>query len=198
MKTIGAALLAIGLLAGGTAAATTVPANDPELEALLLTIDDMPTGWAVDTSGNAGTFFADEATADTEPTDECIDEFNPLDGAPHAEVAFAGDTMFDLLGQGIARTDQASQIVAQFADLLERCPTSTDDNGVTSTFGAMSFPELGDATIGIRATNDSFPIPVAVVIIAEDDVLVMLSGVGEGADGELLETLARTALDRID
>jgi hypothetical protein len=81
----------------------TAPPNDPELAELLLTLDDMPTGWAVDTSGTFGAEDEVEgagnsnAAADDECSAAITDELFVLDGdVPQAEIAFsAGGRLFD-------------------------------------------------------------------------------------------------------
>jgi len=199
-------VLSIG---GGTVAATTTPSsspsNDPALEPLLLTIDDFPTGWAVAPPD----YLDDDEPTTSEPGEDCgsatYDQLLQFDEEiPQAEAAFVGGgSMFDIVGQYVGlfdSDDEAEALVGLIDDQLEACPTSTDEEGATTTFSPMSFPDLGDASAAYRGTieNSFFPFSVALVIVAVDDKVIMLFGVGSGGDGELMEDLARTSVDRAD
>jgi hypothetical protein len=81
---------------------------------------------------------------------------------------------------------------------MTSCPVQTDEDGSTTTYSEMSFPDLGDDSIAYRGTVQDFPVSFALVAAAVDERIVYLIGVGSGSDGELLEGLATIAVARAD
>jgi hypothetical protein len=178
------------------ATSAAVVANDPELELLLLSIDDLPTGWSV---APRGLFDADDGE------DSCTDIVGPelpgVAGLPRASVGFLSDSVADVVGEMILQADSdeaARAIVAEVAAAFEACPVSVDDDGRSVSYEEMSFTDLGDVTVAYRAVplDSSPPSSVALVAVAVDDRVILLAGGGTGGDFALFEQLAVTAVEK--
>lgn len=206
MRVLLAAIAIVVVAPSPTAASTptTETQDDPELAALLLTVDDMPIGWA---AGPDNFFDSDETTsssapAATVPDDSCADDPIGIERAlPHASASFTGDGIFDILGQGIVGADSADDAI-EYVDLaadyfVEQCPTTTDEDGVTTTCAEMSFPDVGDASFAMRCTPDGLPVSLGVVFATVDDKVILLLGVGEGGEGEFLADVVSVAVERV-
>ncbi len=99
--------------------------------------------------------------------------------------------MFDIVGQFLVLfddNDEAGAFVQLFDEQLEACPVTTDEDGATTTYSPMSFPDLGDASTAYRGIieNSMLPFSVALVVVAIDDKVNILFGVGSGGEGELM------------
>jgi len=154
-----------------TSAAASTSAG-PSLSAQLLSVNELPTGWAVDSSENTA--------------NAC--NSHPLEAAPPAQedhVYFADAGGTPALQEALA-TYRSSAVSAFHAvkTALDKC-TSFDStaNGETvhETQGAMSFPAVGDqsaayeASFTIQGIAASFDIVIArrgsvLVAVAEGDV----------------------------
>ena len=177
----------------------TEPPNDPELEQLLLTVDDLPTGWAEDASG---TFSGGVTDPPTECEAQAFPELGDVSEFPTATVAFVtggGLLDFNIVVEGIidvGDSEAATGFVEGISLAMTECPS---DEG--ETFGEMSFPELGDASTAMLVTSpedEGFTLSAALIVIAVDELVLYLFGVGEGADGELLDDIANTAVEKLE
>jgi hypothetical protein len=171
-------------------------ANDPELELLLLTLDEFPTGWSIAPPG----LFDDD-----DGEDSCSDivgaELHGVAGLPRASVSFLSDSLVDVVGEMILQADSseaARAIVDEIAAAFEACPVAVDDDGLSVSYAEMSFPELGDVTVVYRAIphSSSPPLSLALVAVAVDDRVALLVGGGTGGDFALFEQLAVTAVEK--
>jgi hypothetical protein len=195
----------VGTAAGGVSATT--PPNDPELEALLLTVDDLPTGWAIESFGT----FSDGGDDDGDG-DECGSDIIPglgdVDDNPTASVDFSSGgelpeiNLFSQLIIDVGDGDAAEQFIEAVPEVLSECPLTVDDEGAETSVSEMSFPDLGDASIAyeisVSAEDVPFTLTGAFAMIAVGDRITVLFGLGEGAEGEFLEEVATTAVDRLD
>ena len=189
-------------MAPATVPPDSAPPNDPELEQLLLTVDDMPPGWAVETSGD----FTSSDDEDDSESDACEDRYIPTfeDASvyPTATVVFTtgGGGLFDLnflveVIVDVGDSDDATGLVEGAAQVVTEC--SSDDEG---NFSEMSFPDLGDATTALVVSSpeiEGFTLSAAVVLIAVEERVVFLLGFGDGAEGELLADVATTAVENL-
>jgi hypothetical protein len=186
----------VGDEAPPNATSAAVVANDPELEVLLLSIDDLPTGWSVAPRG----LFDDD-----DEEDSCTDivgaDLPGVAGLPRASVSLLSDTVADVLGEMILQADSegaARAIVDEVAAAFEACPVSIDADGRSVSYEAMSFAELGDRTVAYRAVplDSSPPSSLALIAVAVDDRVIVLAGGGTGGDFALFEQLAVTAVEK--
>ena len=79
---------------------------------------------------------------------------------------------------------------------MTECPS-----GDGETFSEMSFPELGDASTAMLVTSpedDEFTLSAAVIVIAVDELVLYLFGLGDGADGDLLDDVANAAVENLE
>jgi hypothetical protein len=194
------AVVAAILLVSSSAPPDTTIASDPELEQMPLTLDDMPTGWAEDTSGALDEDDDDEPDVceNGEPAPFEFDEAHP--DAPQATITFTAG-FIDYVDQRLARLpsdDEVRDGIDLVRQAFERCPTTIGDDGSSLTVSEMSFPNVGDDSIAYRGTSDAVPFPVVFIIVGVDDKVMLLTGIGEGADMELLEDLIAIAVDRLD
>jgi hypothetical protein len=168
------------------------PLTKDDLAAALLTIDDMPTGWA-----------------GSPPEDDSDDDF--CDDAPklgdpkiEAEATFQEDEFGPVYFEAIGVYDDAEAYMDKLEEVVDACRSFTDvDDEGTETTGSiqpLSFPKLGEETFAMRATGEGggFSFSGDFVIIRLSDDLLMMSGtigiMGGGADN--FEQLTRTAFER--
>lgn len=182
-------------------------ANEPEsgdldVEAALLTLDDMPTGW---TQG------PDEAPSDEDAgADATLCEEEPLsEGGAHDEASAdfsAGD-----FGPQLSHTvwtldsDQSERGLEALIEALNNCEEWTEetaDGPVTFRPAPLSFPSFGDEIVAIRIDVESELFDATMDMIAWRRANVMsLLGVIEvfgTPDGEQTEEFVRVADERID
>jgi hypothetical protein len=168
------------------------PLTQDDLEGALLTIDDMPTGWA-----------------GSPPEDDSDDDF--CDDAPElvepkieAEASYQEDEFGPIYFEAIGVYDDANAYMDKLEEVVDACRSFTDvDDEGTETTGSiqpLSFPKLGEETFAMRASGEGggFSFSGDFVIIRLSDDLIMMSGtvgiMGGGADN--FEQLTRTAFER--
>ena len=139
------------------------------------------------------------------PTDceaQAFPEMGDISEYPTANVTFVtggGLLGFNILVEGIVDvgdSDTATEFVEGFQRALTECPSEEGE-----TVSEMSFPDLGDASTALLVTSpdfEEFTLSAAVIVIAVDERLVSLFGVGDGADGELLDDVANTAVEKLE
>lgn len=195
---------------GPASEAPDVPAGDgdetlseAELRAALLTVQDLPTGYTLDSS-------PDEDDDEPLQGDDCAARFEALDEAnedpaAEAEVDFEGGFGV-LLSESLSSYDDKDQLEEafdKFASLASDCPsfTDTDDDGTTTKFtlGALSFPKLGDETLAItlnvEAAEFNGKINIVVVQLGRNLMSVLQGGLT--ADAAVLEQAARKGLEKL-
>ena len=180
------------------ATATSNAAPDKiDLNATLLTLKDMPTGFTPDTSSPTG-----DDDSGCEPLDKA--DAGEQSGV---EASFTKGDFGPFIEQSLAQLpiDRAQRSMDQLATVLDKCRTITDVNedGTKIRFrlSGLSFPRIGDDTFAFRMKADSngFTMNADVVAIRRGGVLTLIVHLGLGAiDSALTEKIARKALTKID
>jgi hypothetical protein len=202
-----AVVLATGLVAGGTAPPEPTQPF-PELEALLLTVDDLGENWEAASPAFSG--YEDPMASPSLLFMSCLDlevpSTNDLTTQSAGEVptAFAqflreDDVREDFFIELVHRTpddETGEEWLDEFDQMIEDCPTWTNDAGATTTYTPISL-DLGDASVGVRATY-SGPSENLVALIAVDDYVVGLTLFGGELDDEEVAAFAETASTAVD
>lgn len=130
---------------GGSSAATapagTTSAPAPNVKSQLLSVSDLPTGWAIDNSQDNG---------DTS-TPPCLRSLkSKLQTTDKAEADFVKGTDFPALQQQLAYYGTTSTAAGKYTaatGILNNCKDvsfTTDGEKVHGTIGQLSFPKLGE------------------------------------------------------
>jgi hypothetical protein len=170
-----------------------------ELESMVLTLDDMPSGWTtapelLSDDGAPGTTFCgiDEAEIDV-----------PDDAGASVDAAFKqsdfGPFVFHTVGR-LGDAGEATAALDRMLDAASQCSewTETDDQGVETTWSItpLSFDNVGDDTIAFRLSSDAEGMPVTVDLVMWNRgpalSVVGLFGIG-GTDADLLTDLVGIA-----
>ena len=178
--------------------ATTV-LTDADLQPMLLTVDDMPTGWSIDTTDSSN-------SSDGMP--KCLQELDSLDTGPSdasAEAKFIGsasglpaaDETIGPFGPGAPSTfDQATA----FLDSCSDVSFDSDGQHISGTMGKMAFPAVGDQSAAWRMsyTVQGLPLTIDVVLARQGDLGVLVSAAYFGtADPRFLQTMTTKALSKL-
>lgn len=176
-------------------------AEPADAEAVLLTVEDMPTGWSTDPSDDGDDGPDDGANlCDQDP----VDEFEP---ASEATANFAAGNMGPFLEHIVAVFDdgQAEQALDMMLDALESCDEWTEDTeDGTTTYrpSPLSFPTFGDQTVAVRIDVESEMVNGTADMIAwrRGDALsvVIASAIFEAPDAEQIEKIVATADERLN
>jgi hypothetical protein len=154
-------LMPTGLL---SIAATAASASPPKLSAMLLGIDQMPTGWSVGPSsgsGHAGCYGNVLEPKGIKQTASASVYFEANGGLPAVDEKLATYTN--------AKTAYA-KVVASLAACKHFSGTSAGEK-ITGTMGQMSFPHYGDA-------SEAFAVTLTVQgTTAYDDLLIVRKGI---------------------
>lgn len=191
---------------------TTSPEEEPaasgDLDDLVLTLDDMPSGWTTapelsegdddDTAGSDTSFCGvDDAELD-------IDD----EATRSAEAAFKesdfGPFVLHAIGE-VPDPAVAEQALDTMLDAASQCEewTETDDEGaeITYSISPLSFDNVGDDTIAFRMSADTemMPLTIDMVMWKQGSYLSLVSvfGVGGGSDADLLTELVEEAAGRL-
>jgi hypothetical protein len=198
-------------IAGDEPAATSAPAEPvvaggetltkKQAKASLLTVKDLPTGWAKETKAEE-----EDGESKTEPA-RCAALFDSLDtgGDPvvQAEARFAQG--FQLLEHSVTSfEDDVDGLVKDAADAFSKCSTFTaiepDGSRVEAKMSALSFPNLGDRTLAVRMTgaSDGVDVVLDIVMIAigHNGVGILAGGLTP-IPGAELEAIARKAVAKL-
>lgn len=206
----------------GTDDSTTTTQADQEvgdLQARLLTVADLPTGFS------EGSPFGDEDDAasdesdDDEPEfcDEAFSKFEAVEPKSEAERDFkrgdasiAGAAGFNQTLAEMDSSDQAAELFDGISPAFDQCKEfeETDEEGNTfkGSFSALSFPKLGDETFAFHMTasggNGEFTIDIGgdFVFIRVGRVINTLATISFGESSisaQELEGIARTSLEKL-
>lgn len=180
-----------------TAPASASARPGARLKSQLLTVEDLPTGWSVDSSGSAngaGTPACLRHLKDTMETHE------------HADVDFVKGSQFPALNQGLGRFAGSSAAVSTFtqgAGQLDKCTDisfTSDGVKVAGTIGAMSLPSFGERSRAWQANLSAQGITFVFYILMVQkgaEVQVLVYGDVGTPDVEEFSTLAKTAVDKM-
>lgn len=189
---------------GATSSYSTL--SKDELKSVLLSIDDMPTGFAVD----------------SDPSDDDEDDFTSGDPGCKALIASSNDDKNKVADKDVSFTQgdfgpfvsesvsiqKKGTALGGFVDArkgLDNCTTyvaGTGDDAAKFKVGAMSFPNLGDETLAYQLNGEAsgFPFTGHIVAVRLGDNIVFLSGVGIGASAlapSNFEKIARAAVKKV-
>lgn len=178
---------------------TTTTAAPAALDAVVLQLGDLPTGWSVSPPDE------EEDTSD----DFCdgADPFNEIAAQEEAESNFEQSELGPFAASGASvyeDDDQAGEVLDLLAAVANDCQsfTQVDEDGaeVEYTITPLSFPDLGDDTFAFRMSATTFigPLALDMAAVREGSLVVTVIHGGFGAvDSALTETLMRTMLDRV-
>jgi hypothetical protein len=179
--------------------------TEAQLEAALLTVPELPTGYKA-----AAEEEEEDDSETTGTSDECSAKFEQLGEAEGQEAASA-EASFEggfgvVLEQGLESYEDEDTVEQRFDDVVEvlsECQafSSTGDDGVTTDFtiGALSFPKLGDDTVALAVTGRTPDIDVSinfVVVRLGPNVMSIAQG-GLTTDPAALEQAARKGLEKL-
>jgi hypothetical protein len=200
-------------VAGGEPAATAA-AEAPEgngetltkkqVKAALLTVKDLPSGWSDDPEA-LGDGEDDDST--TKPA-RCQAVFAITDKNYDDPVADASATFsqgITILEHSVATfDDDTDRILTKTAKAFSECPRFTDiDPDGTKTkvrMSALSFPDLGDRTLAMRAkgTVEDMELVIDLIAISVGHNIVAITAGGlEPMPGDDLEAIARKAVAKL-
>lgn len=182
-----------------TATTTTEASASSAMDSVVVTLQDLPTGWTASTPED-----------DDEDDDEICDgqdPFNAVEPVEEAESNFEqgsfGPFLSSIAGR-YAGTDEAQGVLDAVADAVDQCQTFTDvdedGNETTYTFAALSFPKLGDDTYAARlsATTPFGPLALDFAFARDGDAVVAIINGGLGAaDTALTESMLRLMVERL-
>lgn len=200
---------------GGKKAPTLAPhgkqLTQAQIDKALLTVDDMPSGWAVSEQEEEEEEADEDEVIEPEKCAEVLDAFEAsTDEEPAAEgdIDFSNGGPFGMqLTHTIESHEEplAGDQLVKVADALEACPefTFTDAEGTVTKVkaSAMSFPNLGDETLALSFDMevDEFEITMSVVTVAIGHNTVSVLGGGfTGVPGKQMETISRKAVDKLE
>lgn len=168
-----------------------------QLKSQLLTVDDLPTGWSVDSSGKDSSEGAPECLRDLKDVME-TDE--------HADAEFVKGDQFPSLSQGMGRfadKNAAVQAFTQGSALTDRCTDisfTSDGVKVTGTIGAMSLPPFGERSRAWRITLSAQGITLGMFVLMAQkgaEVQVLAYGNLGSPDVDEFTELAKRATDKM-
>jgi hypothetical protein len=185
--------------------------DQQQAESALLTVRDLPSGWAV--TPDEGD--EEDDSEDTIEPERCQTVIDALDDFGGADPAAEADADFN---KGGAFGTQLTQSIESYADEIDpdqlqdvadaftECPefTSTDAAGTVSriTVSPMSFANLGDQTAAFAMTfeeEEGFAVSLNIAMVVVGHNLVsLLSGGLAGGDGAELEQIGRTAIAKLE
>jgi hypothetical protein len=183
--------------------------SQAQLQAALLTVQDLPTGYTLDTAASDEDEDEDE---DLNPaSDDCAARFEALDESnvePAAEAAVDFEGGFGVvLQQELSSYEDEkdlSEAFEEFATLASDCPSFKDtdaDTGETTEFtlGSLSFPKLGDDTLAFAVSikTPDFEGKLNLVIVQLGRNIMYIGQGGLSADAAVLEQAARTGLQKL-
>lgn len=172
---------------------------DLDIDAALLTLHDMPTGWTQESS--------DTPTDSDDDASLCGAEL--LDGAEAVSEAgadFSAGDLGPLLSHTVAVFDDdgAERGLEAFTQALENCEEwteDTEDGPVTFRPAPLSFPSFGDETLAIRFDVGSEMVDMTMDMITwrQDNTLnlIVVMEVFGTPDGEQTEEFVTVADERI-
>jgi hypothetical protein len=179
-----------------TSRALRVPSS-ADLNAALLRIDDVPTGYAIATDANDSS--TDTGICNKEPVSKLVPSSAKVQRA--FQKAAVGPFIAEEL-LAYSDTTIARSAVDTFRSQAQGCTSWQDKatDGTTTTYqlAALSFPRLGDDTFAfqLNSTGGVFPVTIDYVLIRHANIVMAVVTVETLAPGPDLEPLARTALDR--
>lgn len=213
------ALLAACGLIGGQGEGKTNPVEaifkDPlttaQIKPTLLTLDEMPNGYAIDqdASDDSDSGELDSTTAECTRLFKALERQDKENAFGKAEINFEAGDFGPFVSETVS-SFEGSKIKDQLAILdvaLAKCPsfTTTDDDGAKLKFKVeeLPFPDLGDQTVAglITAKEPTFDIAIEfqMVAVRVDQNMVALAnfGIGKGMGEADFEEVVRKAVEHV-
>jgi len=186
--------------AGGSATKSkTFRLNQEQVNAALLTVSDMPTGFTSSASTEEG--------SKSESLSGCaaLDALDTTkDPGVKAKAAFKQSDFGPFISEDIAvQIDKAKENYDRFASAIKTCAafdSPNDDGEITKfTLAALSFPNLGDETFALKASGTAmFPVSLDIAVVRLGDTLIFISNGGIGsADSVVTESVTRKAVEKV-
>lgn len=180
-----------------------------QVDAALLTVADMPSGWTLGES-------SDEDSDDDkiEPA-KCSELINSMD-AYDKDATAKGERDFNkggpfgtLMGVSISSYKDKDKVdgdkLKEIANAFGACSSfkGTDKDGVVSKYKAapLSLANIGDHSLAMTMTVESegFTIPINIyLVVVGHNTLSLYNGGIAGADGADLETIGKLAMKRLE
>lgn len=184
------------------------PLTQAELQAALVTLDDLPTGYSPDEVSED-----DDDTEFESDNPECKDRYALLedfgdDADVEAEVAFAQEPATTVEHSWGTYSTSGEELSAQFAaieSVVAECSQgriiSTDGTPpLDVTFTPISFPKLGDDSFAMNGevSTDGFTVALtlAFVRVGQNVQTVFQGGLGQ-SDPELVAKVAQLGVERL-
>lgn len=130
-----------------TTSSATGPISTAQLQAMLLTVSDLPTGWAVDNSMTQSSSLP-----------SCLEPArNVLQNSAYVDTMFQQNGSLPILGEGLTAASTTNEAVLGYAKVknaFATCTTFTLSVGgqtVTGSMGALSFPTVGGQSAAFSA-----------------------------------------------
>lgn len=154
-----------------------------KLQAALLTVDDLPTGYAVSPPDE------DEDDDSDDEFCEAIDPGKTVPPAIEKEVAFQKGSFGPFLSSGLmlfSGDDQAKRYMAESRKILDTCASyeQTEDDGTKSkvTITKMSFDKVGDETLAMKiSVQGTFPMSGDMIFARRGDVILGVANLALGS-----------------
>lgn len=179
-----------------------------QLTAALLTVQDLPTGYSLDTSGDDDSPDSSSGDAPCARQFDNLENLNKHKDVTSAERDFTKGGFGPFVTETLAsyRSDDAARDTMKVVTgLFQKCQSFTatdpdDKKKSTYTIAPVSFPKIGDQTLAVTATIKSEDIEVTAVLAFArlGQHITYLAGAGlAGFDATELEQLMRKASSRL-
>lgn len=168
------------------------PPRQEDLDAAVLTIADMPTGWATVVDDDDSGPPCDAGLSQVLGIDE--------DVLPQGEFIAAKDENFGpLIGNlvTVLPPDAPADLMTVWRDRMLAC--DGEFRGFDVSYGELSFPSMGDETISVRLNlvNDEVTGHYDMLFVRTGDIVVALQAYDQFGDAtSLLTEYGQLALDR--
>ncbi len=176
-----------------TTVAPSAPA--PDLQAALLGVDDLPTGWSIDTSDGGN---------DNPSEPPCLKSAQAvLTSTGRVEADFLHGPNVPSLEETLGRFTDARSTFDRAIAILNDCKTidfTNDGTKFTGRLGAMSYPTVGDQTSAYRltVTAQSATIEAEVVYFRVGDTIGDVDYLDLGAvDTGAVQTIVQAAVKKL-
>jgi hypothetical protein len=176
---------------------TSAPQSGVRVKSQLLTVEDLPAGWAVDNSGN-------DSSASTPACVRHLKDIMETD--EHADADFVKGDPFPALNQGLGRFATSADAVKAFTQgsaVLDGCKDISFTSGgekITGSIGPMSLPTFGERSRAWRVDLSAQGITVGMFILMVQkgaEIQALVYGDFGTPDVDEFTTLAKTAVDKM-
>jgi hypothetical protein len=168
----------------------------PELDAAVLRIEDVPTGYAVSPPSND---TADQGVCNKQPVSKLVPS------VVKAQRGFQKATLGPFISEVLlayADPATAGSAIQTLRSETQGCTSyqQKGSDGTTTNYqlAPLSFPRLGDDTFAVQVNTSGgfFPVTANLVVLRRTNLVLVVATVGTLAPAADIEPLVRTALDR--